>query len=110
MELHPRWEAQLQKKPRSRAEQDRPDVARRREQWKKYQARIAPERLVFIDETWSKTNMAPRRGWALRGQRLKTKVPHGHWKTMTFLAALRPDRIDAPWVLDGPINGESFTT
>jgi putative transposase len=92
------------------SEQDRPDVARRREQWKKYQTRIAPERLVFIDETWTKTNMAPLRGWAPRGKRLKTKAPHGHWKTMTFLAALRHDRIDAPWVLDGPINGESFTT
>jgi putative transposase len=91
------------------SEQDRPDVARRREQWKKYQTRIAPERLVFIDETWTKTNMAPLRGWAPKGVRLKTKVPHGHWKTMTFLAALRHDRIDAPWVLDGPINGESFT-
>ena len=54
--------------------------------------------------------MAPLRGWAPRGSRLKAKVPHGRWKTMTFLAALRHDRIDAPWVLDGPINGESFRT
>lgn len=91
------------------SEQDRPDVARRREQWKKYQTRIDPARLVFIDETWTKTNMTPLRGWASRGKRLKTKVPQGHWKTMTFLAALRHDRIEAPWVLDGPINGESFT-
>jgi transposase len=52
--------------------------------------------------------MAPLRGWAPLGQRLKAKVPHGKWKTMTFLAALRHDRIDAPWLLDGPINGESF--
>jgi transposase len=52
--------------------------------------------------------MAPLRGWAPRGQRLEAKVPHGHWKTMTFLAALRHNRIDAPWVLDGPINGERF--
>ncbi len=42
--------------------------------------------------------------------RLKAKVPHGHWKTMTFLAALRHDRIDAPWLLDGPINGATFRT
>ncbi len=90
------------------SEQDRPDVARKREQWKAYQGRIAGERLVFIDETWTKTNMAPLRGWAPRGQRLEAKVPYGHWKTMTFLAALRHDRIDAPWVLDGPINGERF--
>jgi len=52
--------------------------------------------------------MAPLRGWALRGHRLNAKVPHGRWKTMTFLAALRHDRIDAPWFLEGPIDGESF--
>jgi len=52
--------------------------------------------------------MAPLRGWSLRGKRLKAKAPYGHWKTMTFLAALRHNRIDAPWVVDGPINGESF--
>jgi transposase len=63
---------------------------------------------VFIDETWTKTNMAPLRGWAPRGQRLDAKVPYGHWKTLTFLAALRCDRIDAPYVFDGPINAQSF--
>jgi hypothetical protein len=54
--------------------------------------------------------MAPLRGWGPRRKRLIAHVPHGHWKTMTFLAALRRDRIDAPWVLDGPINGEAFKT
>jgi len=54
--------------------------------------------------------MAPLRGWALRGHRLTAKVPHGRWKTMTFLAALRHDRIDAPWFIEGPIDGESFRT
>jgi transposase len=83
-------------------------VARRREQWWKYQGRIAPDRLVFIDETWTKTNMAPLRGWAPRGARLTAKVPHGRWRTMTFLAALRVDRVEAPWLIDGPINGERF--
>lgn len=87
-------------------------MARRRLFWKKYQGLIDPSRLVFIDETWTKTNMAPLRGWAPLGQplgqRLIAKVPHGHWQTMTFLAALRHDRIDAPWLLDGPINGETF--
>jgi transposase len=77
-------------------------------QWVTYRDRIAPERLVFIDETWTKTNMAPLRGWAPRGQRLKARVPQGKWKTMTFLAALRHDRIEAPWLLDGPIDGASF--
>jgi transposase len=52
--------------------------------------------------------MAPLRGWAPRGQRLNAKVPYGHWNTMTFLAALRHDRIEAPWLLDGPIDGDSF--
>jgi len=63
---------------------------------------------VFIDETWIKTNMAPLRGWAPRGRRLKALVPFGHWKTLTFVAALRCDRIAAPFVLDGPINGVAF--
>jgi transposase len=52
--------------------------------------------------------MAPLRGWAPCGARLKAKVPHGHWKTMTFLAALHHDRVEAPWLIDGPINGERF--
>ncbi len=71
--------------------------------------RIDPRRLVFIDETWAKTNMTRLRGWCARGQPLVDRVPHGHWRTLTILAALRHDRIDAPLVLDGPINGESFT-
>ena len=52
--------------------------------------------------------MTRLRGWARRGRRLIAKVPHGHWKTATFLAALRNDRIDAPCLFDGPINGERF--
>jgi transposase len=91
-------------------ERDRPDVARRRAQWIKYQDRVDPSRLVFIDETWTRTNMAALRGWAPRGSRLIAKVPDGRWKTMTFLAALRHDQITAPWLLEGPIDGESFAT
>jgi transposase len=90
------------------AEQSRPDVARKRERWRARQAVVDAKRLVFVDETWVKTNMEPLRGWGPRGRRLKASVPHGHWKTLTFLAALRHDRIDAPWVIDGPINGELF--
>lgn len=52
--------------------------------------------------------MAPLRGWAPKGQRLLAKAPFGHWHTMTFVAALRHDRIEAPWLLDGPMNGERF--
>jgi transposase len=63
---------------------------------------------VFIDETWAKTNMTRRYGRCRRGARLVAKVPHGRWRTLTFLAALRHDRITAPCVIDGPINGASF--
>jgi transposase len=52
--------------------------------------------------------MAPLRGWCARGKRLIGKAPHGRWRTLTFIGALRLDRIDAPCVFDGPINGESF--
>ena len=90
------------------SERDRPDVARRRRRWKTHQGKLDPARLVFIDETWAKTNMTRLRGWAPRGHRLPAQVPHGHWRTLTFLAALRCDRIDAPCVIDGPVNGRSF--
>jgi transposase len=83
-------------------------VARRRARWKKYQSLLDPERLVFIDETWAKTNMTRTHGRCAQGQRLVAKVPHAHWRTLTFLAALRYDRINAPCVIDGPINGLSF--
>lgn len=64
---------------------------------------------MFVDETWAKTNMTRTRGWSPRGAPLLAKVPQGHWKTLTFLAGLRHDRIVAPCVIDGPINGLSFT-
>ncbi len=83
-------------------------MARRRYWWRKYQNRIDASRLVFIDETWTKTNMSPVRGWGKKGKRLNAYVPHGHWKTLTLLAALRKDAITAPCVFDGPINGRSF--
>jgi transposase len=83
-------------------------VARRRARWKTYQGRFDPRRLVFIDETWAKTNMTRRHGRCVKGRRLVARVPHGRWRTLTFLAALRHDRVDAPCVLDGPINGRSF--
>ena len=71
-------------------------MARKRSRWIKHQGRLDPARLVFIDETWAKTNMTRLRGWAPRGQKLIAKAPFGHWRTLTFLAALRVDRIDAP--------------
>jgi transposase len=89
-------------------EQLRPDVARKRQRWQALQPRLAPDRLVFIDETWVKTNMAPLRGWGPKGERLKGYAPHGHWRTLTFLGALRTSGFSAPCVFDGPINGEAF--
>lgn len=66
------------------------------------------DRLVFIDETWAATNMTRRYGRSKRGTRLVASVPHGHWKTTTFIGALRADGLTAPAVFDGAINGESF--
>jgi transposase len=100
--------ASASKKTLFATEQDRPEVARKRVRWKTHQGRLDPARLVFIDETWAKTNMTRLRGWAPCGHKLLAKVPQGHWRTLTFLAALRCDRIEAPCVIDGPINGESF--
>jgi transposase len=64
--------------------------------------------LVFLDETWTKTNMARLYGRSPRGERVIGRVPHGHWQTTTFLAGLRHDRIVAPMVLDGAIDGATF--
>jgi transposase len=90
------------------AEQKRPDVAELRATWLVRQCGWNPENLVFIDETWAKTNMTRLRGRAPRGERLVDYVPHGHWKTTTFLAALRITGLTAPLVVDGAINGEIF--
>ena len=66
------------------------------------------DRLVFIDEAWATTNMTRRYGRAVRGRRLVASVPHGHWKTSTFIGALRSTGLTAPAVFDGAINGVSF--
>lgn len=72
------------------------------------QAKLDPRKLVFIDETAATTNMTRRYGRGTRGERLVCKVPHGHWKTSTFVAALRHNRVTAPFLLDGAMNGTSF--
>jgi transposase len=77
--------------------------------WLAERLSLDPRRLVFIDETWAKTNMTPTHGRCRRGERLIARAPFGHWKTSTFLAALRWDGMTAPAVFDGPINGRSFT-
>jgi transposase len=98
----------LKKKVLHAAERDRPDVHERRVQWLAAQLGFDVERLVFLDETWAKTNMTRPAGRSPCGQRLISSVPYGHWKTTTFLAALRVDGLTAPLVIDGAINGELF--
>src|SRR5918996_2793988 len=100
--------ADAKKKTQHAAEQDRPDVAAARLAWRQRQPDLSPQRLVFIDETWATTNMARRHGRAQRGARVVAAGPHGHWKTTTFLAALRHDGLTAPCVFDGAINGARF--
>ena len=97
-----------QKKSAHADEQSRPDVLIRRQAWFDGQFDLDPDRLVFIDETGASTKMARRHGRAPRGQRLRSSVPHGHWKTTTFVGALRLSGMTAPMVLDGPMNGAWF--
>jgi transposase len=98
----------MEKKSAHAAEQDRPDILRRRWDWFEAQPDLDPDRLVFIDETPASTKMARTHGRAPRGERLRSPVPHGHWKTTTFVAGLRVSGMVAPMVLDGPINGIAF--
>jgi transposase len=69
---------------------------------------VDPERFIFLDETWTKTNMTRLYGRAPAGERVVDFVPHGHWKTTTFLGGLRADGMCAPLVVDGAINGDIF--
>ncbi|WP_156510687.1 IS630 family transposase [Labrenzia sp. OB1] len=96
------------KKTAHASEQQRPDVLRRREAWFELQSDLDPERLVFIDETGANTKMARLRGRALRGERCRAAIPHGNWKTTTFVGALRLGGMTAPMVLDGAMNGVAF--
>ena len=76
--------------------------------WRENQTRIDARKLVFIDETWTTTNMARSRGRAARGHRCVASVPQGHWKTTTFVGGLRQDKLIAPMVTDGPMDGAMF--
>ena len=80
----------------------------RRTAWFESQLDLDPQALVFIDETGASTKMARRHGRAPRGQRLRSSVPHGHWKTTTFIGGLRLSGMTAPMVLDGPMTGGWF--
>ena len=97
-----------QKKTAHAEEQDRPDVLIKREAWFEGQLDLDPERLVFIDETLTATNMTRSHGRCQRGDRLRMGYPHGHRKTTTLVAGLRMTGMIAPMVLDGPINGDWF--
>ena len=90
------------------AEQDRADVRAKRSAWAAKVPGLDPAKLVFTDETGANTKMARRYGRAPRGERVVGRVPHGHWKTTTFVAALRADGLTAPMVIDGAMNGDLF--
>jgi transposase len=81
---------------------------KQRQEWAAAQSALNPEHLVFIDETWASTSMARIRGRAPIGERLRASIPHGHWKTTTFVAGLRLTGMIAPIVFDGPINRICF--
>jgi transposase len=89
-------------------EQDRPDVVEKRIQWRASQELIDPGKVVFIDETWAKTNMTRRYGRSALGTRVIEKTPCGRWQTTTFLGALRAEGFIAPLTVDGAINGPLF--
>src|SRR6201987_2326240 len=96
------------KKSLRAAEQERADVARARRRWMREQGMFDPARLVFLDETATSTTMVRLRGRCPRGERLIDHVPHGHWKMITFVAALRRNGMRAPCTVDGSMNGAKF--
>jgi transposase len=96
------------KKTLHAAEQDRPDVAAARAELKAEQPSLKAPRLVFIDEISVTTKMVRNSGRSPRGKRLVAKVPHGHWKTLTFIAGLRIDGLTAPYVIDSAMDGAAF--
>lgn len=79
-----------------------------RRDWQAVQASWDSAHLVFLDETWTSTCMTPLRGRSTRGERCIASAPHGHWKTTTFIAALRCDELTAPMVIDGAMDGTAF--
>ena len=92
---------------------DRPDIRQAREESKaerQPKMRLEPHRLVFLDETGTTTKMTRPRGRCLKGERLRSKAPFGHWKTQTFIAGLRCDALTAPFVIDAPMDRRIFET
>jgi transposase len=101
------WGCLVKKTPQA-AEQDRPDVAVRRASWRQEQPQRPTARLIFVDETWSKTNLTRLRGRAPVGERLLAKVPHGHGKTTTLIGALGIEGMRCALVVDGAVNADVF--
>ena len=79
-----------------------------REDWVDGQGDLDAEHLIFIDESGLSTKMARLRGWAPKGERCRAAIPHGHWKTVTFVGGLTLTGFVAPMLLDGPMDGECF--
>lgn len=98
----------IQKKSAHAAEQQRPDVLKRRLEWFEGQPDLDPTKLVFIDETGASTNLARKAGRCQRGRRLRAAVPHGHYKTVTLVAGLSLCGLVASKVFDRPINAALF--
>jgi transposase len=90
------------------SEQQREDVVEARAHWQAWQQDCNLSQLVFLDETGITTAMLRRYGRALGGARCVDSAPAGHWKTLTFIAGLRADRLTAPWCVDQAMNGEAF--
>lgn len=104
----PRIASHAKKKTRVPFEQEREDVVEARRQWVAEQWKFDPDRVVFIDETWAKTNMTRTYGRSERGTRLFQSVPYGRWETTTFLGAMRSTGFVAPLCVEGAINGALF--
>jgi transposase len=96
------------KKSTRAAEQDRPDVAEARRQWPQKLAGVAPDDLVFLDETGANTAMQRTHGYAPRGERVAAKAPLGGWQAVTFVGALTVNGLVAPWALEGAMSGGWF--
>ena len=90
------------------AEQERPDVAEKRERWHEELAAEPTAHLLFVDESGAHTKMTRLRGRALGGQRLLARIPHGHYQTSTLISGIRLQGPCAPWLFEGPMNGEMF--
>jgi DDE superfamily endonuclease len=101
------------KKTLRASEQDRPELAKARAEWRDGRQPIMREhqaRLVFVDETSTNTKMVRLRGRSVKGERLNSKAPFGHWGTQTFVAGLKCDGLVAPWIVNAPMNSTIFET